>query len=144
MIKIHYYDAEFFRDERSTFLIKEVNRPIYYIPIIGYSEDQYYILEDYLEYEINPINNGSIIRCGPSNMINYPKLIGNDSLLQKAKEIFGDIIIKAYVFIKNRPTEENTSHIILEQYGDDVVFEFINGKKVLFTMDEWGSIESFK
>lgn len=81
-----------------------------------------------------------------------------DKVTEIAKNIFGDIVSKVYYAdyyqdyegqknivesmdysIKNAFNTEES----IEQDGRNIVIEFINGRKVLFSNSEWGSMESF-
>lgn len=74
-----------------------------------------------------------------------------------AKNIFGDIVAKVYYAERDYSDDYNRvvnsiNHSIetafnceesIEQDGKDIVIEFTNGRKVMFSNSEWGCMESF-
>ena len=79
----------------------------------------------------------------------------DENLLQTAKNVFGnDIVIKAWVAswqVEGISTREEVSERLnrkrhssvykeLDLDDNDVVIEFINRRKVYFTVSEWGTV----
>ena len=79
-------------------------------------------------------------------------------LTRIAKNIFGDIVHKAYYayWINETVTEEYTISMIdrkikssfnnensIDQDGKTIIIEFVNGHHVIFSNSEWGSMEKF-
>ena len=77
-------------------------------------------------------------------------------LTEAAKNVFGDIVSKAYscrmYFKDGKPKKDDFSDIEMYTHGIveiengklDICIEYTNGRQVLFTNSEWGSISNQK
>lgn len=82
-----------------------------------------------------------------------------DKVTEIAKNIFGDIVSKVYYATcyyehlgdKNRDDDyfdylikhSFNSETSIEQDGKDIIIEFTNGRKVIFSNSEWGAMDAF-
>lgn len=79
-----------------------------------------------------------------------------ESVTKIAKNIFGDIVHKVYFSSEFYGSEDETISRIdrdinsgfnrddcIDQDCKTIVIEFVNGKKVVFSNSEWGSMEAF-
>ena len=82
----------------------------------------------------------------------------NKSVTEIAKNIFGDIVCKVYYAgvhygsieeervistIDNEIKTAFNSDTSIDQDGRTIIIEFVNGRKVIFSNSEWGSMEIF-